>query len=186
MPDGFRSESLANQDRSAFSCGVPALDSYFRDRISQDHKRKLAAPYVLVEVDTAAVVGYYTIGSYSIHTASLPQPMTRKLPKYAAYLTILIGRLALDRRYQGRGLGRRLLLDTLYRCLVLSTRLGALAVVVDAKDVSARGCYEHVGFLPLESHSLKLYVPMASIARLLGTEAAPATTTSSLSLPAEG
>ncbi len=169
MPDGFRSEPLGNHDRSSFSCGIPALDSYFRDRIGQDQKRKLAAPYVLVETDTGAVAGYYTLSSYSIVPAGLPDTTTRKLPRHESYPAILIGRLALDRRYQGRQLGRRLLLDALYRCLVLSGRLGALAVVVDAKDALARDFYRHMRFLPLDGHDLKLYIPMASIASLFAT-----------------
>ena len=172
MSDGLRSEPLARHDRSMFSCGVPALDSYFRDRIGQDQKRKLSAPYVLVEANTGAIAGFYTLSSYSIQPAGLPKSMTRKLPRYEEYPAILIGRLALDRRYQGKNLGRRLLLDALYRCLVLSSQLGALAVVVDAKDASARAFYEHTGFLPLENHDLKLYVPMASVAKLFDTEQA--------------
>lgn len=178
MPDGFRSEPLARHDRSTFSCGVPALDGYFHDRIGQDQKRKLAAPYVLVEAGTRTIVGFYTLSSYSIHPAGLPRSIIRKLPKYDEYPAILIGRLALDRRYQGKKLGRRLLLDALYRCLVLSRQLGAVAVVVDAKDSSARAFYEHVGFLPLESHDLKLYVPMETVAKLLGAEQVSAETAS--------
>lgn len=174
MPEGFRSEPLADHNRSAFSCGVPALDNYFHDRIGQDQKRKLAAPYVLVEVDTGAIAGFYTLSSYTINPADLPRAIARKLPKYQEYPAILIGRLALDRRHQGKDLGRRLLFDALYRCLVLSSQLGALAVVVDAKDISARAFYEHLGFLPLENHDIKLYVPMGSIARLLDVENPPA------------
>ena len=174
MPAGFRSEPLGQHDRSAFSCGVPTLDSYFHERAGQDQKRKLAAPYVLVENGSDTIAGYYTLSSCSIHPANLPTTMTRKLPRYQEYPAILIGRLALDRRYQGRKLGRRLLIDALHRCLILSSQLGAIAVVVDAKDASARAFYEHVGFIPLESHDLKLYVPMGTIAGLLSTENPPA------------
>ncbi len=176
MPAGFRSEPLGQHDRSAFSCGVPTLDSYFHERAGQDQKRKLAAPYVLVENDSGTIVGYYTLSSCSIQPANLPTTMTRRLPRYQEYPAILIGRPALDRRFQGRKLGRRLLFDALHRCLVLSSQLGAVAVVVDAKDATARAFYEHVGFIPLESHDLKLYVPMGTISGLLGAEAPSANT----------
>ncbi len=94
-------------------------------------------------------------------------PRCKKLPRYETYPAILIGRLALDQRYQGQGLGRLLLVDALSRCLDLSTEIGAIAVVVDAKDDKARAFYEHVGFLRLLDNAYRLYIPMASIAHLL-------------------
>ncbi len=169
-PMGFRSEPLGDHDRSAFSCGIDALDGYFRNHISQDQRRKLAAPYVLMESEAGAIVGFYTLSSFTIGFSSLPETTIRRLPKYREFPAILIGRLALDRRYQGRGLGRRLLLDALFRCLAISRQLGAMAVVVDAKDESARAFYRHLGFLPFLDHDLRLYLPMAAIARLLAAE----------------
>lgn len=164
----FRSERLAaHHNREAFACGVEPLDRYLRQQAGQEQRRNVAVPYVLVDTETAALDGYYTISAFTIVPASLPPEMSKKLPRYETYPAILIGRLALDQRYQGQGLGRVLLIDALSRCLDLSTEIGAIAVVVDAKDHTARAFYEHVGFLRLLDNAYRLYIPMASIARLL-------------------
>ncbi len=164
----FRSERLAaHHNHEAFACGVEPLDRYLRQQASQEQRRNVAVPYVLVETETAALAGYYTISALTIVPASLPPEMSKKLPRYETYPAILIGRLALDQRYQGQGLGRLLLVDALSRCLDLSTEIGAIAVVVDARDDKARAFYEHVGFLQLLDNAYRLYIPMASIAHLL-------------------
>lgn len=168
MSDGsYRFESLGpHHDRAAFTCGVEALDRYFRQQVGQDQRRGLAVPYVLVDTATATVVGYYTLSTCSIVPASLPEDVTRKLPRYDALPAILIGRLAVDRRYHGQGFGRQLLMDGLARSLAISQRVGALAVVVDAKDDGARSFYEQYGFSRFADHEYRLFVPMSTIAEL--------------------
>jgi ribosomal protein S18 acetylase RimI-like enzyme len=79
---------------------------------------------------------------------------------------ILIGRLAVDRRYRGQGLGRLLLVDALLRSLAISRQVGAMAVVVDAKDDAARSFYEQYGFTRFVDHDNRLFLPMATIAQL--------------------
>jgi GNAT superfamily N-acetyltransferase len=167
----FRSEPLGEQDRSSFSCGNALLDGYLHECAHQDRERNLAAPFVLVEEATGAIVGYYTLSSRSLNPTRLPRSLTRKLPRYAELPAILIGRLAVDRRYQGGGFGRRIVYDALQRCLQLSRQLGAFAVVVDAKDREASDFYEHLGFLRFEDHDLQLYIPVASVSNLLASTA---------------
>lgn len=163
----YRVERLeARHDRGNFSCGVEALDSYFRQRAGQDQRRRLAVPYVLLDSTSGAVAGYYTLSSFSIVAASLPQEVTGALARYSAFPAILIGRLALDQRYQGQGLGEILLLDALRRSLEASQQVAAVAVAVDAKDDAARLFYERYGFQRFVDHEYRLFLPMATIARL--------------------
>jgi GNAT superfamily N-acetyltransferase len=163
----YRFESLGpHHDRAGFTCGVEALDRYFRQQVGQDQRRGLAVPYVLVDTSTANVVGYYTLIPYSIVPASLPEDMTRKLPRYDALPAILVGRLTVDQRYHGQGFGRRLLMDALARSLSISQQVGALVVVVDAKDDAARTFYEQYGFRRFADHEYRLFVPMSTIAQL--------------------
>lgn len=80
---------------------------------------------------------------------------------------MLIGRLAVDQHYRGQGFGELLLVDALSRCFKLSLEIGAMAVVVDAKDEGAARFYERYGFRRFEDLPLKLYMPMAEIEQLM-------------------
>jgi GNAT superfamily N-acetyltransferase len=155
-----------HHNRAAFSCGVEALDRYFHQQVGQDQRRGLAAPYVLVDTATRDVLGYYTLSTFAIVPTSLPEALARRLPRYETVPAILIGRLAVDRRYRGQGLGRLLLVDALLRSLAISQQVGAMAVVVDAKDDAARSFYEQYGFTRFVDHEYRLFLPMATIAQL--------------------
>lgn len=100
-------------NRKSFFCGIPALDTYLKDRASQDLQRYIAVTYVLC--DDESIAGFYSLSSTSIDTGILPEEVVRKLPKYPHVPATLIGRLAVDQRYQGQGLGEYLLMDALHR-----------------------------------------------------------------------
>jgi predicted GNAT family N-acyltransferase len=78
----------------------------------------------------------------------------------------LIGRLARDLQFRGTGAGEFLLMNALQRALRASTEVGSYAVTIDAIDESASAFYSNYGFAPLVGHPNRLYLPMASIARL--------------------
>lgn len=168
MLGSFISEPLGKHDRSAFTCGVEELDRYFRQQATQDKRRSVAVPYVLVDSDTDAIAGFYTLSSYSVYQADLPESFTRKLPCYEMQPAILIGRLAVDLRYRGQGLGRRLLANALIRCLALSIEVGTVAVIAHAKDDSACVFYERMGFLRFPKQPRRLFIPIASIKQAIG------------------
>jgi GNAT superfamily N-acetyltransferase len=162
--EGLRTEALASaHDRSNFESGVEALDRYFRSQANQDARKNIAAPFVLLTPE-GVIVGYYTLSSTAIALAELPENTTRKLPKYPLVPATLLGRLAVDRRQQGKGYGRFLLADALYRSW--KSEIASFAVVVDAIDEGARKFYERESFLPFPDRPLKLFRPMANIAQL--------------------
>jgi hypothetical protein len=99
----YGSEPLRpDHKRAAFSCGVAALDRYFHRQASQDRRRKIATSHVFVETATGALVGYYTLNAYTIIGTSLPEQVTKKLPRHPGFPAIPIGRLSLDERYRGQ------------------------------------------------------------------------------------
>lgn len=160
-------EPLAKaHDRVAFSCGVPALDDYLKRRASQDAKRRVAAPFMLVEDGGAAVCGYYTLSQMAVEIESVPEDIARKLPKYPMVPVTLLGRLAVDLRFRGQGLGEYLLMDALRRSWTLSREIAAMAVLVDAKDEAAASFYEAHEFRPLPGLHDRLLLPMAELDRL--------------------
>ena len=90
-----------------------------------------------------------------------PVDITRKLPRYPLVPATLLGRLAVDQNYQGRGYGRFLLADALFRAV--RSEIASFAVVVDAKDEAARRFYERESFLPFPDRPIRLFRPMADI-----------------------
>lgn len=153
----------SSHDRSEFESGVEPLDRYFRTQAGQDARKNMAAPFVLLLSD-GTIGGYYTLSSTSVQLAELPAQTVRKLPRYPLVPATLLGRLAVDRRQQGKGYGRFLLADALYRAT--RSEIASFAVIVDAKDESARRFYERESFLSFPDHPMKLFRSMADIRRL--------------------
>jgi GNAT superfamily N-acetyltransferase len=123
----------------------------------------MAAPFVLL-LEDGTIAGYYTLSSTSVQLAELPVQTVCKLPRYPLVPATLLGRLAVDRRQQGKGYGRFLLADALYRAA--RSEIASFAVIVDAKNDSARRFYERESFLALPDQPMKLFRPMADIRRL--------------------
>ncbi|MBF0556433.1 MAG: GNAT family N-acetyltransferase [Nitrospirae bacterium] len=152
-----------HHDRAAFYCGVEALDNYIRQNAGQDKEKKVAVTFVLVGDMPTVIIGYYTLSSTIVKVKELPEQVAKKLPRYPTMPATLIGRLAVDRRYQGSGYGEFLLMDALRRALISTEQIGSVAVVVDAKDDKAKAFYEHFQFIPLVSCSHRLFLPMVEI-----------------------
>lgn len=160
-------EPLGDHDRAAFSCGSEPLDRYLKQQASQDLRRRVAAVFVAREPTVAAIAGYYTLAAFGITPASLPPEMTKRLPRYDQLPATRIGRLAVDRRYQGQGLGRLLLMHALEQSYRQAPQIAALAVVVDAKDDNARRFYERYGFARFLDEDYRLFLPMLTIGQLV-------------------
>jgi ribosomal protein S18 acetylase RimI-like enzyme len=143
------------------------LDRYFHERVRKEVEARVAAAFVMA--DGPVVLGYYTLSAHSIERDVLPDEIVKKLklPKYPLIPTTLMGRLAVDLKYQGQRLGEILLMDGLERSYVHSSQVASFAVVVDAKD-SAVEFYRKYGFLQLPP-GLRMFVPMETIKRLVGS-----------------
>jgi GNAT superfamily N-acetyltransferase len=120
----------------------------------------------MADSQTRAVVGYYTLSATSILLADLPDETARRLPKYPLVPATLLGRLAIDSRYHGRGYGELLIIDALRRALQAATEVASYAVVVDAIDERARSFYEQYEFCAFPDRRLRLFLPMKTIADL--------------------
>ena len=160
-------ELLADyHDRTAFSCGKPALDDYLQRQARQDVRRRLAAVFVLSsERGSAQILGYYTLTATSVLVAELPEEQTRHIP-YPEVPATLLGRLAVDSRFHRRGYGGSMLLDAGVRS-VAPTAPASYAMIVDPIDREAALWYEHLGFIPLREHSNRLFIPLATLVRAL-------------------
>jgi GNAT superfamily N-acetyltransferase len=131
----------------------------------QDIRRRVTACFVAVEADSKTVVGFYTLASAGIPTPGLPEAVTKKLPRYPSLPAIRVGRLAVDLRFRGRGLGGALIADAALRGL--HAEAAASAMLVDAKDDQAVSFYEHHGFQRLVSQPRSLFLALATAERAL-------------------
>lgn len=159
-----------HHDRAAFACGVEALDTYFQRYARQDVRSRAAAVWVLYDTASSHVAGYYTLSAFGIQPHALPPDVLKRLPHYDPLPAILLGRLAVDSRYRGRRYGEMLLLDALRRSWEQSAVIGAVAVIVDAKDDPARAFYEHYGFMRVLDDAYRLYLPMKTIEHMVHSD----------------
>jgi ribosomal protein S18 acetylase RimI-like enzyme len=155
----------SHHDRAAFSCGEAALDSYFQRQASQDIRRRVAQLFVALGEAPGVVAGYYSLSAASFEKDELPSVLAKRLPHYPVPAAIL-GRLAVDRTYQGRGIGEALLLDAIRRVIRASAVLAIHAIVVDAKNHRAVTFYERYGFRAFASEQRRLFLPLETFEKL--------------------
>lgn len=166
MSDNWRIEPLArSHDRSHFSCGEPALDEYLARFARQNHESGVAKTFVAVGSDSPRrVLGYHSISAGAIDRDNLPAHAAKRFPNFPVPVARL-ARLAVDREFQGRGLGEDLLLDALQRVLRAAGDIGIVAVLLDAKHEKAKQFYARYEFESLPDQPLTLWLPMAAIAK---------------------
>lgn len=152
----------AGHDRAAFDCGSEPLNRYLREQATQDMRRRVAACFVAL-ADGQRIAGYYTLASASLLLTDLPASKGKKLPRYPTVPAVRMGRLAVDRAFQGQGLGAALLADALDRSA--RSEIAAYALMVDAKDEAAAAFYRHHGFIALLDSPLTLFLPLATVER---------------------
>jgi GNAT superfamily N-acetyltransferase len=156
-------EPLGKHDRAAFSCGVAALDDWFRFRARQDEQRNVARVFVALD-DQHGIVGFYSLSSFTFTIADLPPEQAKRLPHYDAIPAALIGRLARDQKVRGEGVGGLLLADAVRRVIGAARSLAVFAIVVDATDEKAAAFYRDFGFAPFPNRPLRLFMPSSEAA----------------------
>jgi ribosomal protein S18 acetylase RimI-like enzyme len=159
----------AEHDRGSFHCGEEALDRYFQTQATQDIRRRVANCFVAVEVASGQVAAYYTIAAASIPLVELPPEEAKRLPRYPTLPAVRIGRLAVDKRFQGRGLGGALLVDATRRTLQAAPAVYTL--VVDAKNDTAVAFYQRYLFRPVVGRARSLFLPLATAQKVFLGEA---------------
>jgi len=153
----------SHHDRVAFSCGEPALDAYLQRQASQDIRRRVAQ--VFVAIGDAKIAGYYSLSASSFEKDELPPTLAKRLAHYPVPAAVL-GRLAIDREQQGRGLGETLLLDAIRRVVRASTTIAVYAIIVDAKNERAEAFYGRYGFRAFASEPRRLFLPLETFEKL--------------------
>lgn len=150
--------SLAgNHDRQAFDCGRQELNDWLRQVARQHQDKGLSKTFVATRDEAPTLVcGYYALTLAELENQHLPQAWRKKLPRRIP--GVRLGRLAVDRQYQGKGLGELLLIDALTRARRIYTEAGGIGLFVDALDEQAAKYYRRFGFEAAPDNPLLLFL----------------------------
>ena len=163
---------------AGFDCGDEPLNNYLK-RHAWTNQQKVSIGVTYVAVDESAprtVLGYFTLTTSSVPRDRFPQKYVRGLPPYDLPL-VLLARLAVDRRFSGRGLGHALISEALRITLRVADEVGCRCIVTDAYPDKA-GWYARYGFIPLEGATAtgpqKMFLDVRTIRRASSFESSPA------------
>ena len=151
-----------------FDCGKEPLNQYLKRFALVNTAAGVARTYVTVINGEWAAMGYYSLAAGSAERAHAPERVTKGTPNYPVPV-VLIGRMAVDKRCQGQGLGKGLLRDALLRIASAAEVIGVRAVLVHAKDREARKFYEKWGFVSSPTNELHLMLLMKDLKRVLSS-----------------
>ncbi|WP_110877496.1 GNAT family N-acetyltransferase [Franconibacter helveticus] len=151
-----------------FDCGCSELNTFLHDRLALQQQRNVLRAWMIVtNEDAPAVAGYYTLSGASFEKAAFGSKR-RQIP-YANAPCILLGRLAVDKRFAGKGLGAMLVADAARRVYEVARTVGVYALFVEAKDERAVAFYQNLGFIPTPTTDgrKRLFYPVNALGSLL-------------------
>lgn len=159
-PGSFYFEPLdpGKHDRTAFDCGEQGLDNYLKTQANQDAARGVAACFVAATAE-GRIAGFYTLSAHMVPLDDLPEMARKKLPRGRPVPAALLGRLAVDAKFRGTGLGSALVAHALSKAA--NSGIGAHAMVVDALNGRAASFYIHLGFQGMTSAPSRFFMPLA-------------------------
>jgi GNAT superfamily N-acetyltransferase len=154
----------AAHDIAGFSCGKPSLDHWLKQRARANQEKGFTA--VLVVHEAMRVVGYYGLAPTAVVPNVLPRSIRTGQPPDPVPC-LLLGQLATDVGWAGRGVGTGLLKHALQRCVQAAALVGGRALMVNAVDAEAAVFWERRGFMPSRDDPFVLFRPIAAIAASL-------------------
>lgn len=123
------------------------MNQWFHRHAKRNQEHDVSRTTVLTEQETGTIIGYVTLAAGQIEREYLPKAAQRNQPKTVP--VILLGQLAVDRQFQGRGFARQLLFYALKTCLALSKEVGCFGVITHPLDDDVRAFYAQFGFVDL-------------------------------------
>lgn len=162
----IKPELLAkHHDANKFDCGNKDLNDFLKKYARQNIKKDASKTFVTCLIETNTVVGYYTLVTGSVNHKEAPEKIKKGMSKHPIPI-ILIAKLATDNNYQGKGLGKNLLKDALFRTVQVSNHIGVRAIHVNAKDESAAIFYKKYDFIESPIDEFSLFILMKDIKAL--------------------
>ena len=163
-------------DRTAFFCCVEQVDNYFKKTARKLSKADNVRTYVKVSAgDKTKVEGFYAINAHSVNYTELPKKYKRAAPGHGAIPAVYISMIGRDKNFEGKGVGGILLVDALKRIAIGAGQFGVAIVILDVLDCGdpqavekRKETYEKYGFQPLPSEDLRMFLPIATVRKMLG------------------
>ncbi len=149
-------------DRETFDCGEETLNEFLRRYARKSHERGGAKTFLAIDDADRAVLGFYSLSPASVDYARTPEIVSRGLARHDVP-GFRLARLAVDRGWQGKGIGGQLLLAAGRRCLLAAAEVGGVVLVIDAKNERVAAWYASYGAVPLRDEPLTLLLPLATI-----------------------
>lgn len=155
--------SLAGiHDRPGFDCGRQELNDWLQQVARQHQDKGLSKTFVAVREEAPTrICGYYALTLAELENRHLPDAWRKKLPRRIP--GVRLGRLAVDRQYQGKGLGELLLVDAMTRAQRIYAEAGGIGLFVDALDEQAARFYRNFGFAASPDNPLLLFLSVKVI-----------------------
>lgn len=152
----------ARHQAADFACGKVSLDRWLVRYAGQGERRDATRTFVTTDAE-GAVRGYYTLLAGQIEHSEATESVRKGLSRHFPIPAAILARLAVDGRYQGEGLGARLLADALERVCRAAQDVAVRAALVHAIDDDAAGFYERFGFRSLAAAPRTLMVTLAEL-----------------------
>ena len=153
-----------DHDTSSFDSGVSQLDDWLKRRALANEKSGASRTYVMCA--SGRVVGYYALANGAVAHSEVTGKVRRNMPE--PIRVMVLGRLAIDRAYQGRRLGAGLLRDAMLRTLQAADIAGIRAILVHAISEEAKKFYERCGFSPSPVDPMTLMITVADAEKAIG------------------
>lgn len=148
---------------TSFDCGEPSLNSWLKSRAIKNNISGASRCFVIC--DKKKVVGYYCLSAGAITRESTPKVMRRNMPDLLPVL--ILGRLAIDRKYHNKGLGSALLRDAMIRSVNVAEDAGVFAILIHALSEQAKRFYISRGFVESPLQSMTLFMTIETIRTIL-------------------
>jgi GNAT superfamily N-acetyltransferase len=150
------------QDRKAFDCGDAAMNDFLRRYARQSHDLGAAKTFLAIDdADNKTILGFYSLAPGALAFADTPEMMRRGLAQHDVP-GFRLARIATHVRVQGQGLGGQLLAAAARRCLLASTEVGGVVLIIDAKNERAARWYAGYGAVPLRGKPLTLVMSLST------------------------
>lgn len=165
-PEGWCIEVLdKSHPRAKFESGTSEVDAWLKKSALQSQTKHLTTSKVLLD-ENRQIAGYYSLAFSQIDFSDLPVDVAKKLPRRQLPVSVLAW-LGVDRGFQGRGIGRRLLATALVDCYEASQTFAFIAVILDCMDEQAKRFYQRFDFDELPGYPMRLYLPFKSLEALV-------------------
>ena len=167
IPDWHEEPISRKHIRTSFDCGEIELNEFLQQHARQSHEKGAAKSFLAISnSDGKTILGFYSLSPASLLYARTPEIVRKGLARHDVPV-FRLGRLAVNRQFQGHGLGGQLILVAGRRCILAATEVGGVAILIDAKTERAAKWYASYGAVALTDSPLSLVLPLATVRKVL-------------------